>query len=125
MGTEESGKTVQQEVQEGEARLRASLEGWEDQTPPYRPVNDGVGTLTPDVMQSEDGRDWDDKKPIIIVPTEEELEQFDWACSQNPNKFKPRSPLNFYNGGVESPEQENLRRRIEAAKQGIEVVGPI
>ena len=120
MGTEESRKTEQQEIQEGEARLRASLEGWEDQTDDgFVPTGDS--TLTPDVMQSEDGRDWDDKKPLIIMPSKEDLEAFDWACSQNPKLgMGPRSPLNFY-----TPEQEDLRRRIEAAKQGIEIVGPI
>ena len=65
---------------------------------------------------------------MIVVPTEEELEQFDWACQYNPNPYKmrQRSPIGFYNsGGKVTPERVDLQKRIEDAKKGIEIVGPI
>lgn len=119
-------------MEKGKARLRASLEGWDDETPGG--FVRGDSTLTPDVLQSEDGKEGGGVESVVVLPSREELEMFDWACSQNPRVRYPKSPLPFYAGipteggrgeGAITAAQRDLQKRIEAAKKGIEIVGPL
>ena len=72
---------------------------------------------------------------MMVLPSEAELEEFDWArnINENPFKVRGRSPVGFYRSdGFRVPcsartylDSEELKIRLRAKINGIQIVGPM